>query len=158
LRPSRVGFILLVGILASLLLIRTSGAIQAVDKQDSAKALPGSEAQRPVDVEGKWMITFVDPGNQNPTRILILRLDNGNLTGSLDAPACPCVVSGNMKGDTLKLKITPHGAMSMIYTATVTGDAMKGESYIENKIPHYGVKFTGIRQVQPDPTPVPARN
>jgi|HubBroStandDraft_2_1064218.scaffolds.fasta_scaffold158888_1 hypothetical protein len=67
-------------------------------------------------------------------------------------------VSGKMKGDKLTVKITPHGAMSMNYAAAVTGDTMKGESYMENNFPHHGVKFTGIRQVQADPTSVPAKN
>jgi hypothetical protein len=159
LRPSRVVFTLQAGVLASLVLVRTSGAIQAVDKQDSAKTLPGSDAQKPLDVEGKWLITFADPSNNYPTRILTLRFENGELTGTLEAPVCPCVVSGKMNGNKLKLKITPHGgAMSTIYTATVTGDTMKGESRIEYKIPHYGLKFTGIRQGQADPTAVPAKN
>ncbi|MFZ1972100.1 MAG: hypothetical protein WAU89_04595 [Candidatus Acidiferrales bacterium] len=118
--------------------------------------LPGSEAQKLLDVEGKWVITFADPDNKNPTRILTLSLHNGKLTGTLDAPACPCEVSGKMKDDKLKLKITPHGARSMNYAATVTGNTMKGESYMEG-IPHHGVKFTGIRQVQADPASVPQR-
>lgn len=157
-RSRRVVFILLAGVLASPLLVRTSGAIRAVGMQDSAKTLPGTEAQKPLGVEGKWLITFADPSNNYPTRILTLRFDNGKLTGSLDAPACPCVVSGKMQGDKLTVKITPHGAMSMNYAATVTGDTMKGESYMENNFPHHGVKFTGIRQVQADPTSVPAKN
>jgi hypothetical protein len=104
------------------------------------------------------LITFADPHNKHPTRVLTLHLDNGRLKGTFDAPVCPCVVSGKMKSDKLKLQITPHGAMSITYEATVTDDTMKGESYFELAPTHPGVKFRGIRQVRADAPPIPAKN
>jgi hypothetical protein len=68
------------------------------------------------------------------------------------------VVLGNIKGDKLKLKITPHTpGVATIYTATVTGDAMRGESRLEG-IANPGSKFKGIRQVQTDPPSNPTKN
>jgi len=153
--PSRISFIVLV---AAIVFSPTSEGIQEANKQNSVKTEQAAPGKQAPDVEGKWQITFDGPPGEHYTRILILHRDNGNLTGTLDAPVCPCVISGTMKGDKLRLKITSRGAMSStIYRATVNGDKMRGESFLE-AIPNRSASFTGIRQVQAGSLPNPSKN
>src|ERR1700732_2775282 len=100
-RPSRISFIIL---LVAAVLPRPSKGIQETNNQDSCKTAQATHGQQALDVEGKWQITFDGPRGEHYTHILTLHRDNGNLTGTLDAPVCPCVVSGTIKGDKLRLK------------------------------------------------------
>lgn len=158
-RPMHIRFIVLIGFGAASMVVRTSGASQGTTSQDSAKTPQVSRGQKEVDVEGKWLITFVGPDGVNRTRILTLHRDKTALTGTLDAPVCPCAVSGSIKGDKLELRISPQNrkAVSTIYIAKVSGDTMNGESYLEG-VNDPGSKFKGIRQAQNEPLPNPARN
>jgi hypothetical protein len=158
LRSGRVRFVVLSGFLAALVLVRTSAAIQEFNDQDSAKPPQVSQAQQAPDVEGKWLITFDAPRGEHLTWILTLHRDNGGLTGTLNAPVCPCRVSGSINGDKLKLEITPHtrAARKTTYTATVMGDTMTGVSHVEG-LGGQGSKFRGVRQVQNDPPLNPAK-
>lgn len=154
-----IGITLLMGIAAASVLGRPSARIQGANSQDSAKLPQDSRGHWVVEVEGKWLITFVGPDRVSRTRILTLQRDKGTLTGTLYAPVCPCAVSGSIKGDKMELRIFPRDPKSVkiIYTAKVTGDTMNGESYLEG-IGHQGSKFKGIRQAQNESPTSPTKN
>lgn len=118
-----------------------------------------SEKKQSPSVEGKWLITFIAPHGEPLKRVLTLDRDHtGQVTASLDAPVCPCVVTViSFKGDHLTLKITPQKRVpnmpapaSTIWEVKLTNDAMKGESYIPG-ISHPSSKFTGVRQAKDNP-------
>ena len=158
-RACRASIIVLFGLLTPFLLLRASGATQQTDKAVSSSDPHIPQTQKAVDVEGKWLITFVDRLGRVKPRTLTLHRDNETLTGTLDAPVCPCIVSGSIKGDKIKLRITESlaSAKKMIWTANVTGDTMKGDSRLEGA-PSSGSKFEGVRQNQTDPIPDPIKN
>ena len=155
----QLGIVILLGLLVTSVFPKTFAAIQ----ENNAKQLdPVPNNPQPDRVEGTWLITFDGPRpGEHRSRTLTLQRDtHGKLTGTLDAPVCPCTVVGSSKRNKVKLTVTPkRGGMSVTYLATVKGDMITGEAFAEG-IPSYtpSTKFVGTRKGNTDFPVIPKSN
>lgn len=95
-------------------------------------------------VDGTWNVTLNSPmGAQQAT--LTLATDGGTLTGTMGGPQGEIELSdGTVDGDNLawKAEMTQPMAMTLEFTATVSGDAIDGKA----KLGSFGeASFAGTR-------------
>ena len=115
-----------------------------------------STNQQESNVSGTWIITFSNPPHL--TRTLVIQQNGNDITGTWDAPVCPCLISGTIKGDKLKLRITSHNpkALAIILISKVTSDSMTGKTHLDGG-PGGSSEFTAVRQKKSDPEAAAAK-
>jgi hypothetical protein len=149
------------------------GVAHGHPQQSQSRSEASASHQLP-GIEGKWVLAY-DSAGVLKTRIFTFERDkDGRFIATLDEPGvCPCDVLVSLKGNKLKLRVTPHKPtrvvpplppnvvlgepLSTIYEAKVIGDTMEGKFYLERA----GVgttRFTGNRESKAEAAVSPTKN
>jgi hypothetical protein len=97
-----------------------------------AAAANGSAAASPGGLAGKWDVTFLTPGGEFPASASLTQ-DADKVSGTFGTQMGEVPVAGTIDGHTFKLTMTaqtPQGAMEVVMTGDVDGDAIKGKAEI----------------------------
>lgn len=88
-----------------------------------------AEAQEPANVAGTWELSM--QGRRGAmTQTLTIQQDGNKITGTLKNPRGESNIEGTVDGNKIHFTVkrqTPRGEMTMDYTGTVDGSAMKGK-------------------------------
>ena len=82
---------------------------------------------------GKWDVTFVTPGGEFPATANLTQDAPGKVSGTFGSQMGEVPVAGTLDGKSFKLTMTaqtPQGAMEVVMTGDVDGDAIKGKAEI----------------------------
>ncbi len=91
-------------------------------------ALASPLAGQAKTIAGEWDAAMSTPGGVSMFKILF-KVDSGNVTGIVKRPAGDVLLTGRVKGDSLRFMYTIDyngNALELTITAIVAGDAMKG--------------------------------
>ena len=81
---------------------------------------------------GKWDVTLVTPGGEFPATASFTE-DAGKVSGTFGSQMGEVPVAGTLDGKKFKLTMTaqtPQGAMEVVLTGDVDGDAIKGQAEV----------------------------
>jgi hypothetical protein len=105
---------------------------------EAPTAVPASASVAPAGsvsagaLAGKWDVTFVTPGGEFPATASFTE-DAGKVSGTFGSQMGEVPVAGTLDGKKFKLTMTaqtPQGAMEVVMTGDVDGDAIKGQAEI----------------------------
>ncbi len=91
-------------------------------------ALPGRTVSQDLDLSGEWILTVESP-NGTGSRDLTLVQDGNELTGEIMSSRAGGELTGSVDGHEVTFVAVVYmesGSFDITYTATVTGDEMKG--------------------------------
>jgi len=98
----------------------------------TAPSTPAASTSTSGGLAGKWDVTLMTPGGEFPANANFTE-DAGKVSGTFGSQMGEAPVSGTLEGHTFKLTMTaqtPQGAMEIVMTGDVDGDAIKGKAEI----------------------------
>jgi carbon-monoxide dehydrogenase large subunit len=103
----------------------TPGISAALAGVDPEEIVPAGSAT----VEGRWNMVMKPPMGPEQQMVATFHVDDGVLTGKLDAPEGAQEFIGTADGNRLKweMKITQPISMTLKYDVTIDGDALSGK-------------------------------
>lgn len=105
----------------------TPAAATSADAPAAATAAMGGA------LAGKWDVTFVTPGGEFPATANLTQDAPDKVSGTFGSQMGEAPVAGTLDGKSFKLTMTaqtPQGAMEVVMTGDVDGDAIKGKAEI----------------------------
>jgi hypothetical protein len=99
----------------------------------TAAATTASATSSMGGIAGKWDVTFLTPGGEFPATASLAEETPGKVSGTFGSQMGEVPVAGTVEGKSFKLTMTaqtPQGAMEVVMTGDVDGDAIKGKAEI----------------------------
>jgi len=99
----------------------------------AASASTTSAASASGGLAGKWDVTLVTPGGEFPATATLTQDAPGKISGTFGSQMGEVPVAGTVDGKSFKLTMsaqTPQGAMEVVMTGDLDGDAIKGKAEI----------------------------
>lgn len=120
---------------------RSDGTATTADASTTAPAATGAASTTTGStasatnggLAGKWDVTFVTPGGEFPATANLTQEAPGKVSGTFGSQMGEVPVAGTLEGNSFKLTMTaqtPQGAMEVVMTGDLDGDAIKGKAEV----------------------------